>query len=293
MKKSANGQKESNLEAHSTPRTVDAMPIMIKYLATWAEYSVQKSGEDFVFTFSNEVDGEPDWNEKYLNAYEVRDEFERVSNPTEALDFLTRNGPFLPHGFGTFTWSEFQRWKELANLVRERKALVDAMKKGKRTGKEAEAIKAIGGIHDSTFFEGAQAEEDRELRSWFHRPPSRAISIELKPRIVTAQLLRSIRSGVMIEYLCPRDELEPVLLIEATAIIQAIAATLYADRMAGVTIKRCPEPCNRLFEVKDRPWQKYHDERCKELNKQRRLRAKLKAAKLKAPRRKAKKPKQA
>ena len=158
-------------------RTASAVAVVIFYRPTLARYSVHKDGADFVFAFGEPAQVDPTrWKESAqvdvwkegdpLDAHQVRKDFERVGNPAEALDFLSRTGAFLPHA-EEFTWSQFQRWQRLLYMVRERKELEDAAQRRTRNGEAAEALKAIEGNYDSAFF---SADQQRELSQWFRNP---------------------------------------------------------------------------------------------------------------------------
>ncbi len=271
-------------------RNASAESIVVLYFATLAKYSVHRHGDDSVFVF-----GEPaadpakpeEWKGKEpteanvwergkeLDPYQVRADFEEVSDLEGAHKFLDRTGAFLP-GAEDFTWREFQTWQRFAKLVRERKEIEQST--NEQTGAAAEARRALGGAHDSAFFSadilqppGAISTEmlaDRQRRSdqhkalyrWFVDPPGQR---KFVPRSADPALFHEmLRSGARAEFLRPRDQLQQVFLIEPTVTIEAIAASIYADWITGVDCKKCPV-CREIFEVKNRAWQEYCSAKCK------------------------------
>jgi len=317
-KNSGLGRISTGLEENSP--VISAMPVIVNYLARVAGYTVRMRGKDHVFVFSQKAEANPgeyereEWEDKLLDAYQVRSEFERIKKPMEALEFLALVGRFSPLS-DEISWSEFEKWQRLVRLIREREPLARALKVGKKSGEEMQALAAMGGIYDSLFFDeenevsrpasetaaldaaaiqaigrgrALEREQRRLLRSWFGRPPSEAIKIELRPietgrRAIKAANLRERNpivemreGGVMWEFLLPPDQLQPVLLVESRFAIQAIASTLYADRISGVRFKKC-EGCGVLFRLGKIWWQKYHDERCEDAAKKRRDRAEAKS----------------
>jgi hypothetical protein len=112
----------------------------------------------------------------------------------------------------------------------------------------------------------------RELETWFREPPPQAYSIQWIPREPDEELGRKMQhGGAMIEFLRIKQELEPVLLIRPTNTIEAIAAAIYAERIAGVRFGKCPG-CNTRFEVNAHKDKTYCGTKCKETVKKRRQR---------------------
>jgi hypothetical protein len=292
---------------------ISAMPVIVRYTARIAGYSRHVRGNEHVFVFSQKVevrDGGPEreeWDDKPLDAFKLRSEFEDVKTPEQALEFLERAGRFTPLD-DAITWSEFQKWQRLTRLVREHEPLVTALKKGKKYGEKMQAVAAMGGRYDSLFF-GAESrsiqdltpqdaatiqaikrgraierEQKRILRSWFGRPPGDALKIELLPIKIDKRVVKAVNErgptvatregGVMWDLLLPPAKLQPAVLIESRFAIQAIASTIYADRMLGFEFRSCGySKCNRLFKLGSQKTQMYCGDRCKETVKKSRQRA--------------------
>jgi hypothetical protein len=107
-------------------RCIDSMPIEVHYPARIPRVlKVNRSGET-AFVTTSWVEGREGIEERvgqeWLDAFEILDEFFNVKTERQALDFLRANGDFLPFG-GEISWSAFQLWQRLAQLVRERNTL--------------------------------------------------------------------------------------------------------------------------------------------------------------------------
>ncbi len=107
-------------------------------------------------------------------------------------------------------------------------------------------------------------QSQRELEHWFYAPPRQAYSIEFIPEKLDAELRQNMqRGGALLDYLHPHESLTPILLIKADCALKAIAATIYADRIAGIRFRECPG-CKTLFKIGSQKAKKYcDDDRCK------------------------------
>lgn len=132
--------------------------------------------------------------------------------------------------------------------------------------------------------ERAEILRRRELWNWFRQPSERSHSIEWVPKSdhsEDGELIRKLQAGgAMIEYLVPRERLRPVFLIRPAYTLEAIAASLFADRANGVEYRSC-EYCKELFFVGSRKTKLYcNKERCKNTAHQRRKRTNSRERKL-------------
>lgn len=280
-------------------RTISAMDVLVSYIAIVGRVEHKKRGEEHVFRITREfTDGRQgeEWEEKHLNVYAVRDEFLRVTEWSEALEFLETTGIFSPLD-DSLTWSMFQKWQRFAYLVQEHNALAEAMQNRQWSGELGEVLRALTGIYSTSFFSVPTLPESdfdaalskdpkfgpmireatkktvarnerklRELCSWFREPPEEASSIQWVPisdldnRTVW---LRLREGGAMLQFLLPQKAVRPYLLIRPRCTLEAIAAAIYADRIQGVEYRAC-EMCKALFKVGAHKEKKYCDrERCK------------------------------
>lgn len=259
---------------------ISAMPVVIAYTAIIGRVEYYKSSEEPVFKFTRDLEdgrqGEQ-WEEVPENAYAIRDEFLRIKTPEKAPEFLRKTGRFCPLS-DRITWEEFKRWQRFAYLVQEQGQLRAAMNESPWSGECGEVLNALTGLYPSSFFDGyeipceenewyskylrdhpklpAMMHEGRQTREsyhrtvceWFRQPP---FSIEWLPK--SQEIEQEIRQkrqrgGAMIEFLLPKERLQPVLFIRPTTTLTAIAAAIYAERIQGVEYRTCLW-CGDLFKV--------------------------------------------
>jgi hypothetical protein len=288
-------------------RFISAMPVVVHYVARIGDVRLTMRDGEYIFTISRSLSdgrGTQHWEEVTQNAFAIRNEFLKLKTPSEALDFLTKTGQFFPLD-STLSWSELQKWQRFTYLVQEHSELARAMEEGTRTGECAEALKALSGMYDSEFFDlpdSKSALEDqfwfeervkrhpelkdslRQVWSWFRQPAGKACSIEWIPkksRPNDDKLVRKLQAGgAMIEYLVAREDLRPVFLIRPEYSLEAIAASVFAERANGVEYRSC-EYCKELFLVGSHKNKLYcSKERCKNTAHQHRKRKKARERKL-------------
>jgi predicted nucleic acid-binding Zn ribbon protein len=115
-------------------------------------------------------------------------------------------------------------------------------------------------------------DRQRTLETWFYEPPDFAYSIKFIPKNPDEKLFRNIRrGGALVDYLHPREDLAPILVIKPACTCEAIAAAIYADRLAGVQSEKCPG-CGHRFEVGSQKNKTYCSDKCRERLKKRRRR---------------------
>ncbi len=103
----------------------------------------------------------------------------------------------------------------------------------------------------------------QELERWFYAPPPSAYSIQFVPKKPNPDLERNIQhGGALLDYLIDQEELRPVLVIDARCALEAIAAAIYAERVAGVQVKKCPG-CGKLFEIEAQKSKTFCDDPCR------------------------------
>lgn len=287
-------------------RNISPMEIVVCYEGIIGRVEHFKRGGEHVFRYPREYPYEPLDNERekrILNAYALRDEFLRIKEWSDAVDFLVNTGRFSPLEY-TITWGEFQKWQRFIYLVQEHNQLAEAERNGQRGGEFGEVLKALTGVYSTSFFDsppepelGAelkaiteadpvlkaqlekaklnQESKRRKLYSWFREPPGMACSIRWVPkgRKDEQEIQRKLgAAGAMIEFLLPLNALKPVLLISTYCTLHAIAAAIYADRIHGVEYRAC-EVCNMLFKLGAHSEKKYcNREQCKNTAHQRKKR---------------------
>ena len=322
-------------------RNISAMPIVVSYHARIPRVRQIKQSGEIVFQttssrfvdeiFRDAMEGKTDvgrlegWADRICDAYDVRDEFLKITTERQALDFLREYGEFLPYD-QQISWTDFKRWQRYAELVYERDRLSAAYKdifaghptdETDPTGELAEVLRMLTGYPHTYFgdrpeYEPSQHQleqihrtaeilsetprqteehyqrslaaikngaaighqRQQELESWFRAPPGSAYSVEFVPKEPDADLARNMqRGGAMLDYLIDQEELRPILVIWPSCALEAIAAAIYAERVAGVRVKKCPS-CDKLFEIEAHKEKTYCDRQCQDRMKKDRKRKK-------------------
>ena len=102
-------------------KALPAMRVSVIYNAIEYRVSMEVHGDEHVFRFRIQEKYKPDCQ---LNAYALRDWFERIDSPEEAFDFLRLGGGFpgteVPSAAPEWlvTWTEFKRWQSLVRKLR-------------------------------------------------------------------------------------------------------------------------------------------------------------------------------
>lgn len=287
-------------EAAPKEQPISDMQVVILYKANVERVEHHTVAGEHLFQFARPKVNDPTCMECYelsRNAHAIRDQFLNVKEWHEAYDFLLNSGRFSPLNM-RLTFSEFRRWQRFAELVKLHSSLADATNEAQLSGECSEVLRALSGNYPSSFFdipkppdeadsraqllhdypeaapeiqEGMRVQERRrrELWSWFRQPPC---SIEWIPRSREAEqraMQHFTSKGIgpwMMEFLLPKTELRPVILIRPTYTLQAIAAANYADRIQGVEWRKCKwEKCPETFRVGSRKNQRFCIERsCRE-----------------------------
>ena len=255
----------------SQKRTVEALPIRIDYQSPRYEHFMRPMGEDWLLSFST-IKGQ--WNSgkiretTNLDPYEIRDAFETVDSAQEAVRFLSESGRLWP--FEQVLWSQFREWQAFFGWLRLKPAEARKSPEGKR------AWDTAAGLGNSFF-----AQTDAEFtRSRFPEDAIEQMGAERwrENLIQDLDTLYSLRrftlhperlnegSQVSLGWYDPKLKhaqenwkarrkasvkgavFEPFMRIEALNVLEAVAATIYADRVNGTKNGKCKH-CGRLFKV--------------------------------------------
>lgn len=116
-------------------------------------------------------------------------------------------------------------------------------------------------------WEREKGENWRKLWQWFIKPPVRIewqpineeaaqkviklhIDSATKLAIPIAEESPIMHGGAMMEFLLPQDQLAPVLVIQPRHTLEAIAAAIYAERIQGISYRKCGwYKCQELFRI--------------------------------------------
>jgi hypothetical protein len=259
-------------------RNIDAMEIRIDYRVRPGNVTCEIIGKECRFR----QDEESEFLEE-LDPYLVRAAFEKVGNEVEALQFLKHAGKFWPM-VPVVTWRQFQEWQEFTHLIRQHDFLKLASNNEranqamlalggypnnfftapdcpKSDNEKKEFTRQLARLTETvpeSASRFAELREEREkafyrLRGLFRKPPAEAITTGYKAdHAIVTVMKRDARAGVFshltpIEFLAQEYALKPIINIRARTVLEAIAATIYADRRHGLKIGKCGH-CKQLFE---------------------------------------------
>lgn len=253
----------------SEERLTSALRVRIDYQSPRYEHFMRPLGEDFLFSFSLR---RGQWNSGEiretvsLDPFAIRHEFERVDNEAMAVRFLSEAGKFWP--FESVLWSQFREWQDFFKWVR-----IDP-DEAKKTPEGKKAWATAAGLETSFF-----TTSDSEFTHARFLPEAieeigadRFRQIELSDRKILWALRRfalspewaDTKSRISLGFYDPQGKhqpenwqakkktpkggYEPYLQIEAHNVLEAIAATIYADRIGVVRYGKCKH-CGKLFRV--------------------------------------------
>ena len=231
---------------------------------------MSSSGGDWLFSF---VDQEGQWNTgasrepTNLDAYAIREAFESADTPEKALRLLSGAGRFWI--WDRVLWSQFREWQQYFKWLRLDPELARKDTVGRKAIETARGFSnSFFAMSDTEFTHSRfPPEAIRELGSERLRENERSDSTELVHLRTFARSLGWMTNRKMMD-LCwydstdatpPEDRrrntttgkravLDPYIRIEAWCILEAIAATIYADRIHGLRYHKCKH-CLRLFRV--------------------------------------------
>jgi hypothetical protein len=263
----------------SQDRTVQALPLRIDYQSPRYEHFMRPAGDDWLLCFSV-MKGK--WNSgrrretTNLDPYTVRDAFEAVGSAEEAARFLGESGRFWP--FESVYWSQFREWQAFFRWLRLEPSKANESAEGKRAWDTAAGL-------GNSFFSQTDAEFSR---SRFPEDaieeigPDRWREIQIEDRRILFHLRcfavdparRGEGNQVSINWYDPKDRhaqedwksrkgkpskgaiFEPYLRIDALNVIEAVAATIFADRVDRRKFGKC-EHCGRIFKIESDHGQKF------------------------------------
>jgi hypothetical protein len=265
------GNRSSALEGFQSQARSFSAPIRIDYQSLRFEHFLKPLGEDWLLCFSK-MKGQ--WNSGQirettnLDPYAIRNAFEAVETPEEAARFLSEGGLFWP--FESVRWTQFREWQDFFSFLRMEPEQARGMPMGLK------ALETARGFQNSFF-----AQTDAEFsRSRFPADVIEEIGgdrwteIEMEDRRTLRELRRFAlhpvadgeRGRVSVSWYDPNDShapedwkarrkrkskrtmFEPFLRIETLNIVEAIAATIFADQINGTRVRKCKH-CGRLFQV--------------------------------------------
>lgn len=270
-------------EKPSSPRRATTVPVMIHYrVFVDVVVSREKDGE---VIFSRWIDPTPVTEgvaipyegPRQLDPYKVREAFTSAKTEQQIRSFLSAAGDFWP--FGHISMTEFTEWQELIHLIRREDFIQLAA--GDERARDAYLT-----IHNFTvpnsaprsFFtatdQQAQEEEARilgnmqagpreemkrafdESRKWSRQRRRELFQYITQPQ-ASVVLVPTPEIECLIEkgehkpvWPMPYSETMPTIVFTPTNVLEAIAATIAADRLQGIRHRACAsEDCRNLIPI--------------------------------------------
>jgi hypothetical protein len=254
----------------SEVRTLEAVPMRIDYQSPRWDHFLRPKGSDWLlspYLFKGQAKRRET---THLDPYLIRDEFFKVADEKAAVRFLSEAGRFWI--WEQVTYSQFKEWQEFLRWLRLDRENAMRTPEGKKAWLTAERW-------ENHFFTGTDQEFTRARFQSAELPPEDLRRNEIQDR----QILRELRgfalnlgqnpadSRVKLAWYnlkdgcAPEDweeegkafqktrsrstERAPYLRIEARYILEAIAATIYADKAHRLKHGKCKK-CGKIFEIK-------------------------------------------
>lgn len=300
-------------------RVLPAMPIWIQYVSGAMDYRLErKRGEHYFIICLPDVSKSLSHLHSFSEGFQMRDDFEQIKTPENALRFLNQVGIFRytqrwPKRQSMISWGEFQGWQEVVRRIRLRDisdgfpTLGYHLPEFRPDYTRRHAIKEglgdlfeqIWNVCDDTFdwIQGtphgleirrvdfiseheATEVDDNFLKAASFPPESREwkYAMSLLARKEAARVKRS-REG--------KQTL--VASISPASALDAILATVYVDKLRGLDLQACAlKECNEMFERREGSGRMYCTQAHAHLASVRRKRAEAREKKLKRSSRKEK-----
>ncbi len=257
----------------SEGRTLEALPMRIDYQSPRYEHFMRQKGGDWLFSFAS-LKGQRDSGEireaTHLDPYAIRNDFEAVDDEKAAVRFLSEAGRFWI--WEQVTWSQFREWQEFFKWLRLDPETAMRASEGKKAWNTARGF-------ENQFFKTADKEFTRARFQGSDIPPEALMDNEKTDRARLIALRQfaldlgqnGVDSRVSLGWYSPKDgfspedwkeeakafqkgrtrstERAPYLRLEARYILEAVAATIYADKAHGVKHGKCKK-CGKIFEIK-------------------------------------------
>ena len=259
-------------------RTMSALPIRIDYQHPQTEHSCTPVGSDFRFApirtgvpptvaeYDEHISRMMQTSGHSLDPFAVRDAFEAVSDVPSALRFLSEAGIFWQ--FGEILWSQFREWQRFFCWLRQPHEKAVLSQEGAKAWRTAEgwkneffteilrfpvdAMREIGPekMREIEIADRRRLGDLRRFALWPGRATGDCVSIQWHE--VSDKTFKR----------CPPtrrfkgQDQKPFLSIEVRDVVEAIAATIYADRCHGIDYEACKK-CGRLFKVESNHGQEF------------------------------------
>ena len=254
----------------SEKRTMEAIPIRIDYQSLRFKHFSRPKGNDCLISFST-MKGQWNYGEirqtTNLDPYAIRKRFVTVDSPEGAALFLSEAGQFWI--WQDVLWSQFQEWQKYFEWLRLPRELAMRSQEGKKARLTAQGL-------GNQFFKVTDQEFTRARFHGAKLPPKDLRRNEVEDRLALWNLRRfahfpgssGVESRMSLAWYDPKDghapedwkarrstapkggdaKYEPYLRIETHYVLEAIAATIYVDRVNRLRYGKCKQ-CDRLFKI--------------------------------------------
>lgn len=249
----------------SQERLLSALPIRINYQTPRYGYDWRPEGNDWLLYIPQLKEREPVRESVQLDPYAVRSAFDSVDSPESAVRFLSEAGRFWV--WESVLWSQFREWQDFFKWLQidhdiavknplGRKAWETAFGRGNsffamRDEDFTRSRFPPGSVEEIGFdrFKEEETEDHRQLsylRTFAYHPGffSNRPALDVlwyddsDPNPPGAQT----RRGESVQ------QRNPYISIPVCYVLEAIAATIYADRAHGLKYGKCKH-CGKLFKI--------------------------------------------
>jgi uncharacterized C2H2 Zn-finger protein len=260
-------------------RCTSALQVRIAYQSPRYEYFMRSLADDWLFSFASR---KGQWNSgemresTNLNPYAIRREFEAIDldRPEMVVRFLSEAGRFWP--WDSIRLSQLKEWREFLKWLRiephEAKKTLEGEKAWNTAtlnenyffaASDLEFTRARYPLKASEKMKGSEhwrriVLQDREtlaaLRRFAHYPQEAGGGSQVKLHWYDPEDWLPQQKGIPPEdweerhKKTPKGRLEPYLRIHAVNILEALAATIYADRLDGQRFGKCKH-CGEIFKI--------------------------------------------
>lgn len=297
-------------------RVLPAMPIWVEHVSGALDYRLErKRGEYYFIICLPDNSRSLMYTHSFCEGFKMRDDFEQIKTPEDALKFLNQVGIFRytqrwPKRQSMISWGEFQGWQEVVRRIRLRDITDGFPNLGSHIaeiGPEYSKRRAIeAGLGE--FFEQIWNVSD-ETFDWLQGFPH-GLNIQRDTSLSPEEVLQ-IFSGADPRGLTPREWKHATSVwlrklderakgnsegkqklfagIAPATALDAILATVYVDKLCGLDLQVCAlKECNEMFERREGSGRMYCTQAHAHLASVRRKRAEAREKRLKRSSRKEK-----
>lgn len=300
-------------------RVLPAMPIHIDYISGALDYRLErKRGEEYFIIRLPDLSRSVAHTHLFCEGFELRDDFEQIDSPEDALRFLNGVGIFRytqkwPKRQSMISWRELQGWQEIIRRIRVRDIADGFPNLGYHLPEfgpdyiRRQAIKEglgdffeqIWNVSDDTFDWLQGTPHGLEIRRSNFTSPEAAREID-DLYLKAALLPLESRECKRLMSIAARKEAGQVrrirqgkqklgALISPASALDSILATVYVDKLRGLDLQVCAlKECNEMFERREGRPRMYCSQAHAHLASVRRMRAEARERKTKRSSRKGK-----